>query len=113
MMKKLRCARSKSSKPNIKDSTLCNGPSKLCVALAITKEHLNKEYLATSDKIWIEKDENLNDRFDIVVTKRIGIDSYGQEWASKPFRFYILGNRCVSVRDRNAEAETLHSDVNQ
>ena len=58
VMRKLRCARSKSSKPNINDNALCNGPSKLCVALAITKEHLNKENLTTSDKIWIERDEN-------------------------------------------------------
>ena len=108
-MRKYRYAKSKSGKQKLKDNALCNGPSKLCVAFAITKEDLNKENLVTSDKMWIEMDDNVNDRLNIVVTKRIGIDSYGQEWATKPLRFYILGNSCVSVRDRFAE-EHLFSD---
>ena len=103
-MRKLRCAKSKSGKSIMKDSALCNGPSKLCTALAITKENVNKECLVDSDGIWIEKDDNISHKFEIVVSKRIGIDSYGKEWASKPFRFYILGNSCISIKDKEAEA---------
>ena len=104
-MRKLRCARSASGKSRLKDNQLCNGPSKLCVALAITKDVHNKEYLATSDSIWIEKDNSVSKDLDIVVTKRIGIDSYGREWASKPFRFYLLGSNSISIRDKSAEQE--------
>lgn len=43
----------------------------------------------------------------VVVSTRIGIDSYGPEWAKKPLRFYILGNKCVSVRDKQAEKDML------
>jgi len=104
-MRKLRCARSASGKSSLKDNQLCNGPSKLCLALSISKDFHNKEDLVTSDSIWIEKDNNVSKNLDIVVTKRIGIDSYGYEWASKPFRFYLLGSNSISIRDRNAEQE--------
>jgi len=104
-MRKLRCARSASGKSSLKDNQLCNGPSKLCLALSISKDFHNKEDLVTSDSIWIEKDNNVSKNLDIVVTKRIGIDSYGYEWASKPFRFYLVGSNSISIRDRNAEQE--------
>lgn len=105
-MRKLRSSKSKSGKSVIKDNALCNGPSKLCTALAITKENLNKENLATSNKMWIENDGGHVEN--IVMTKRIGVDSYGQEWASKPYRFYIFGNNCISVKDKTAEQAFTH-----
>lgn len=102
-MRRLRCTKSR-AKIVTKDVALCNGPSKLCMAFAITKDHLNKENLVTSSKVWIEEDDySKKDDFSIVVTKRVGIDSYGPESSSKPYRFYILGSNCVSVRDRKAE----------
>eukprot|EP00112_Aurelia_sp_Birch-Aquarium-sp1_P020548 Seg532.2 transcript_id=Seg532.2/GoldUCD/mRNA.D3Y31 product="DNA-3-methyladenine glycosylase" protein_id=Seg532.2/GoldUCD/D3Y31 len=102
-MRECRKTKRKSGSANMKDHHLCNGPSKLCTAMAITKESLNKEDMATSSKFWVAKDQPDCKDDEIVVCKRIGIDSYGEEWASKPFRFYILGNKCVSVRDKDVE----------
>ena len=36
-------------------------------------------------------------QLDIVETTRIGVD-YAGEWKNKPWRFYIKGNRFVSVK---------------
>ena len=107
-MRECRKTKRKSGGAGIKDHHLCNGPSKLCTSMAITKENLNKEDMATSSKFWVAKDQPDCKDDEIVVCKRIGIDSYGQEWASKPFRFYILGNKCVSVRDKDVEKNLLN-----
>lgn len=99
--------------PPLKPHQLCNGPSKLCQALALTKESANKLDLAESDVFWMEEDEEDGIReagvgeSQVVVSTRIGIDSYGAEWAKKPLRFYVLGNKCVSVRDKQAEKDMV------
>lgn len=67
---------------------LCNGPAKLCQALAVTRA-LNGLDL-TGDKMWIE-----DDGFpppDIVVTSRVGL-SAGQD---RPWRFLVAGSPFVS-----------------
>lgn len=80
---------------------LCNGPSKLCQALAIKKDTVDQVDLCISDKIWLEKGEHVDD-CDIVSCKRININ-YAEEWVDKPLRFYIRGSDFNSVRDKNAE----------
>ena len=42
-----------------------------------------------------------------VACKRVGIESAGPEWASKPLRFYEISSDCVSVRDKKAEQGML------
>lgn len=82
-------------KTALKLSELCNGPSKMCQALAITKNELNKEDILTSDKIWIETaGDKVNDD-EIEMTPRIGVN-YAEEWADKPLRFVIKDNPYVS-----------------
>ncbi|KAK9510669.1 hypothetical protein O3M35_005406 [Rhynocoris fuscipes] len=85
---------------------LCSGPSKLCMSFAIDRS-LNKEDMVESDKLWLEwpsdKSQSLNEDKQIVACARIGIDSVGKEWASKPYRFYLYGNPYVSKRDKKAE----------
>lgn len=88
-----------------KPHELCNGPSKLCMSMGIDKTSCNKIDLCNSDKMWIENDLNFNSNFNIVRSTRIGIQSSGEEWASKLLRFYILGNAYVSKRDKKAEAK--------
>ena len=39
----------------------------------------------------------------IVISTRIGIEYSGPEAANKPLRFYVLGDKCVSVKDKKAE----------
>ena len=112
-MKSFRGVRRRDGGNKLKDSELCNGPSKLCQALCIEKTNLNKEDMSTSNRFWLEEDKDYcNEDITVVTSTRIGIDSYGPEWALKPLRFYILGNRCTSVKDKKSEAELLLS-VNQ
>lgn len=84
-----------------KSHELCNGPSKLCLSLDVSKDQINKEDMIKSTKIWMENgDEIKPDR--IVHCKRINI-SYAEEWVDKPLRYYIQGNKCVSKLDKEAE----------
>ncbi|MGY0372596.1 DNA-3-methyladenine glycosylase [Clostridium sp. JNZ J1-5] len=76
---------------NYQRKNLTNGPGKLCKAMNITKE-LNGEDLC-GDKIYI-LDNNDSD-FNIVSSKRIGID-YAEEARDYLWRFYIENNKFVS-----------------
>ncbi|XP_078397518.1 DNA-3-methyladenine glycosylase [Cetorhinus maximus] len=100
-MRQFRNKRRKGTGKPLKDHELCNGPSKLCQALDITKT-FDRGDLATSTEIWMEPGPGEITGADIVSTSRIGI-GYAGEWVSKPLRFYIKGNKCVSVVDRKAE----------
>ncbi|EHI99652.1 3-methyladenine DNA glycosylase [Clostridium sp. DL-VIII] len=72
---------------------LTNGPGKLCKALLIDKG-LNGEDLC-GDNLYIEEGEN--EKFNIIHSKRVGID-YAGEAKDYLWRFYIEGNKYVSVR---------------
>jgi DNA-3-methyladenine glycosylase len=78
----------------IKVANLTNGPSKLCMAMGISKAQ-NKADL-TAPPLYIEN-ASLVPKDDIVETTRVGID-YSGEWKNKPWRFYIRNNKCVSVK---------------
>ncbi|GAB6170504.1 DNA-3-methyladenine glycosylase [Clostridium carnis] len=79
---------------NAQKKNLTNGPSKLCMALDITKEDNCK-------KVYIENDIYIEDgyvgNFEIVETTRVGIE-YAEEAVDFPWRFYIKGNKYVSVK---------------
>ncbi|XP_023701413.1 probable DNA-3-methyladenine glycosylase isoform X2 [Cryptotermes secundus] len=94
--------KSPSSQKELRAQDLCNGPAKLCTSFSITKSSCNEQDLTTWDGMWIQEDES-SDPCDIVTSHRIGIDSVGTKWASKPFRFYLLGNASVSRRDKARE----------
>ncbi|XP_072355152.1 DNA-3-methyladenine glycosylase [Scyliorhinus torazame] len=100
-MRHFRSQRRKDTGKLLKDHELCNGPSKLCQAFDITKT-FDRGDLATGTEIWMEPGPESISGADIVSTSRIGI-GYAGEWVSKPLRFYIKGNKCVSVVDRKAE----------
>uniref|UniRef100_A0A6B0V795 DNA-3-methyladenine glycosylase n=1 Tax=Ixodes ricinus TaxID=34613 RepID=A0A6B0V795_IXORI len=109
LMRTLRGARRKDCGRGLKERELCNGPAKLCLAMAIDKAALNKEFLPDSQTLWLERDGGDVQARDVVVATRIGIDGAGKESADKPLRFYVRGCACVSVRDKKAEALTLPS----
>jgi DNA-3-methyladenine glycosylase len=69
-----------------------NGPGRLCKALGITLAHYGHDLCG--DELYLADDGAARD-FEIVSTPRIGVD-YAQDWAAKPLRFYIQGNRWVS-----------------
>lgn len=78
----------------VQKRNLTNGPSKLCMALNLTKDDNYK-------KLYLKKDlylEYNNDKkFDIVETKRVGID-YSEEARDFLWRFYIKDNPYVSIK---------------
>lgn len=78
----------------IKFANLTNGPSKLCMAMKVTKAQ-NRTNL-TARPLYI-KDAQQVPRDDIIETTRVGVD-YSGEWKNKPWRFYIRNNTFVSVK---------------
>jgi len=60
-----------------------DGPGKLTRGLQIDKSFYGED-LATSSRIWLEHE---TETYDIVRTKRIGIDYAGEMWKNKPWRF--------------------------
>ena len=73
------------------DENLTSGPGKLAIALGIGKA-LNGADLVRTD-VWIE--EGRIPRGDVLSGKRIGID-YAEEFAIKPWRFWLKQNQFVS-----------------
>lgn len=55
--------------------------------------------MINSETFWLENGVDIPEE-EIVISKRIGIESAGEEWANKPLRFYLIDNSCVSVRDK-------------
>lgn len=74
---------------------LTNGPGKLCKALKIDRSLSGKTIFG--NELYIE--DNLDNNFNIVESKRINID-YAEEAADYPLRFYIDNNKYVSVIDK-------------
>lgn len=91
---------------DLKIHELCNGPSKLCIAYQLRKNH-SKYSLCSWKGLWIENGKM--ETIDIVKCRRIGIDNCGEEWSNKPLRYYIHGNKAVSKRNKEAE---LHLGTN-
>ncbi|ROT84732.1 DNA-3-methyladenine glycosylase [Penaeus vannamei] len=58
----------------LKTHQLCNGPSKLCQALDMTKDSCNKLDLSTSNVLWLEAGTSIPES-QVVIGKRIGIES--------------------------------------
>ncbi|KAM4025053.1 DNA-3-methyladenine glycosylase [Anomaloglossus baeobatrachus] len=100
-MRKFRNVKRNVQKP-LKDKDLCNGPSKLCQSFAIEKS-FDQQDLATNPSTWLEAGPEILEE-DVVSCARIGINNAG-EWTRKPLRFYIKGNKFVSVRDKTAETD--------
>lgn len=73
---------------------LTNGPGKLCKALSIERD-LNGAKLYEKGELYLIDDGFKG--FNIVETKRIGID-YAEEAIDFPWRFYIEGNKYVSKK---------------
>lgn len=78
---------------NIEGTT--NGPGRLCRALGIDRR-LHGHDLTSGELVFTEPESPV-EPFSIVTRPRVGVD-YAGEWASKPLRFYIEGNRFVSRR---------------
>ena len=74
------------------DKNLTSGPGKLCIALGIDKTLNNEDLLG--NRVWLEEGKTVpND--EIESGRRIGID-YAEEFAEKPWRFWVKNNVFVS-----------------
>lgn len=78
----------------MKDSNLTSGPGKLCIAFGIDKSFDKEDLLG--NRVWIEEKKSFSDA-EIRCGKRIGID-YAEEYAEKPWRFWVKDNLFVSKR---------------
>ncbi len=76
-----------------KNLNLTNGPSKLCMAMDISKLQNNADITALPLYI----NDAPAPKEDIVETTRIGVD-YAGEWKNKHLRFYIKDNLFVSKK---------------
>ncbi len=74
------------------DKNLTSGPGKLCIALGIDKTFNNADLLG--DKVWLEEGKKIT-ASKVVSGKRVGID-YAEEYAEKPWRFWVKDNVFVS-----------------
>ncbi|NWI95053.1 3MG glycosylase, partial [Pitta sordida] len=102
-MRELRRASRKAPTKLLKDWELCNGPSKLCQAFGIDKAFDQRDLTQDSD-IWMMPGQDPVGEQDVMATTRIGIGNRG-EWTQKPLRFYLRGNKFVSVVDKKMERE--------
>jgi DNA-3-methyladenine glycosylase len=75
-------------------NNLTNGPSKLCMAMGISK--IQNKADITTPPLYVNN-ASLIPQTEIVETTRVGVD-YSGEWKNRPWRFYIKGNRYVSVK---------------
>ncbi len=103
---------SRKGEKQLKDTELCNGPSKLTMALKIDKQNTDQADLPTCAHIWLEDGFTVADT-DIVESARIGLSrSVAEEWTDKLLRFYIRGNKSVSKRDKIAETNCAAAKAN-
>lgn len=74
------------------DKNLTSGPGKLCIAFGIDNTYKDADLLG--EKIWLEDYDYFEDEM-INTGKRIGID-YAEDFAEKPWRFWVEKNEFVS-----------------
>ncbi len=75
---------------NLSDNT--RGPGRLCKALGITLADYGRDLCGS--ELYFAQDPDTAP-FSIVRRPRVGVD-YAGEWAHKPLRFYVEGNKYVS-----------------
>ena len=95
-MNRHRITRSRTSpalEPVSNIDTSASGPGRLCRALDIDRR-LNGHDLTTGELVLAEP-ADLAGHFEIEARPRVGVD-YSGEWAHKPLRFCIAGNRFIS-----------------
>ena len=76
----------------MKNTNLTSGPGKLCIALGIDKTFNSEDLLG--QRVWLEPGAKITSG-EIACGKRVGID-YAEEYAEKPWRFWLDINPFVS-----------------
>lgn len=73
---------------NMRINKIINGPAKLTKFLKIDKK-LNGKIVNKKTGLWIEDRGIKINKFQIIKTKRIGVEYAGKIWANKPYRFIL------------------------
>lgn len=79
---------------------LCDGPGKLCSALAVTSELYGIDLTAPSSPLTIMKGNPIGDDR-VLAAPRVGV-AYAGPYATVPWRMYLKDCPWVSVKDRSA-----------
>lgn len=92
----MRRRRARSADP---DARLCAGPARLCQAMAVDRSFSGHD-LTSGDRLWLARDarQQPSQGFEVATGTRVGVDYAAAGWASRPWRFWIDGNRSVSRR---------------
>jgi DNA-3-methyladenine glycosylase len=84
--------RSRRGRAHDPDYKLASGPARLCQAMAVTRA-LNGHDLTMPGKLWLAA---AADEVGAISTgPRVGV-AYAGDWAARPLRFWLTGNRSVS-----------------
>jgi len=77
------------------DTRLCSGPARLTQALAIDRR-LDGHDLTMPGDLWLAVGEGLDKSEAVASGPRVGVGYAGEDWAGRPWRFWLAGNRSVS-----------------
>src|SRR5262249_49791337 len=77
------------------DVRLCSGPARLTQALAIDRR-LDGPGLTLPATLWLSAGEGRKGAESVGIGPRIGVAYAGEDWAGRPYRFWLAGNRSVS-----------------
>jgi DNA-3-methyladenine glycosylase len=80
-------------RPSRADRELTSGPGKLCRALGIDRSFDGEDLLGK--RVWVEDAGAVVPPEDVAAGPRVGI-AYAEEYALKPWRFWVKGNAYVS-----------------
>jgi DNA-3-methyladenine glycosylase len=87
----MRARRGRTTDP---DRRLCAGPARLCQALAIDRR-FDAHDLTMGAGLWLSAGR-LEPGESVAVGARIGVAYAGDDWAARPWRFWLAGNPSVS-----------------
>lgn len=78
-----------------RDDRLCSGPARLTQALAIDRR-LDGHDLTRAVELWLAAGDGLRPSESVASGPRVGVGYAGEDWAGRPWRFWLAGNRSVS-----------------
>ena len=90
--------RARRGRPSDADSRLCAGPARLTQALGVDRS-MDGHDLTLGEDVWLAPPSAVGSAapaFEIASGPRIGVDYAGEDWAARPWRFWIAGHASVS-----------------
>ncbi len=86
--------RARRGRPSDPDSRLCAGPARLTQAMAVDRS-MDEYDLTLGEGLWLAPPPQAV-AFEIASGPRIGVDYAGEQWAARPWRFWLDGHPSVS-----------------